>query len=407
MRSLPRFALTKDLRRGIGSGHPWIFDRALSRKRVRVAPGELVHVTYDGESIAVGYADPGCPIAVRVLDIEPATSIDTAWVTRRARAAAHCRVVDPRLGDTDAVRVIHGENDYMPGLVIDTYRDTAVVSFDSPGACAFWAARFAGILDGLRTAGMGIRTVLLRRGRHRGERVEKRHRQVTQTARDLGYQAPPDVIRVYEGDARFDVDVRHGHKTGLFLDQRDNRRLVGRMAANARVLDVFSYTGAFSVHAALGGARQVTAIDISAPAMEAARQNFVASGLSTREHRFLAIDAFEFLETSFRRGARYDMVIVDPPSFAPNEKAKKNALDAYRRLNRLALQLVEPGGFLMTASCSSHVTTADSLRVLAGAARACARTIRVTDIRGAATDHPTIPGFPEGNYLSFVVVAVE
>ena len=397
----PVLTLEKDLRRAIRRGHPWVFEQALARKRPRLHPGQLVRIGYARELVALAYADPGRSIAARILDRDAHATLDTAWVAERARAAVRCRMRDPRLARTNAWRLIHGENDYMPGLVIDLYDDTAVVVFDGPGAFGFWRPWLDAVLDGIRTSGVDVPRLWLRDVRHaKGIRI-------ADEMRALGLPGPPERIRMHEGEARFEVDVRHGHKTGFFLDQRDNRQLVGQLAAGARVLDVCSYAGGFAVHAALGGALQVIAIDLAEPALAAARRNFEASGLDAGDHGFVKADAFEFLDREQSRGHRYDLIVLDPPSFAPNERARSRALEAYRRLDTLALHILEPGGWLMAASCSSHVTTDDSLRVLQEAAHASGRRIRVTEVRGAASDHPIRPGFPEGHYLSFLVVAVD
>jgi len=212
---------------------------------------------------------------------------------------------------------------------------------------------------------------------------------------------PPALVTIAEREARFEVDVRAGQKTGFFLDQRRNRLLVGELAAGATVLNVFSYTGGFSVHAGLGGAQAVTSVDIAAPAIAQARRNFEVSGLDPGGHEFVAEDAFAFLERAQAQGRRWDLVITDPPSFAPSEQARPKAIAAYRRVAQTALAAVAPGGSLAFASCSSHVTEADLLGVLASAARG--QGVRVRAILGAASDHPVLPAFPEGRYLKFLL----
>ena len=215
--------------------------------------------------------------------------------------------------------------------------------------------------------------------------------------------APPERVEIGERGARFEVDVRRGQKTGFFLDQRDNRTLVARHAAGQRVLNLFAYTGGFSVHAALAGARHVTTVDLAAPAIDAARRNFAASGIDPADHAFAAVDAFAFLDEARAAGRRWDLVVVDPPSFAPSERTRTRAIAAYARLMALALEVCEPGGLLAAASCSSHVTLDDFLGALADAGRRARRPLRVRTVRGAASDHPILPAFPEGRYLKFVL----
>ena len=206
---------------------------------------------------------------------------------------------------------------------------------------------------------------------------------------------------IAEDDARFAVDVRAGQKTGFFLDQRDNRRTVRRHAAGLSVLNVFCYTGGFSLHAALGGATRVTSIDLAAPAIAAIERNLVLSNLPVDGPRARRDRCVRVLRSSARTtAARWDLVIVDPPSFAPSEKARPAALKAYRRLVDAALAVTEPGGYFALASCSSHITETDLLTI---AARPLLR-LRVS--AGAATDHPVLPAFSEGAYLKFLLFDV-
>ncbi len=335
--------------------------------------------------------DPGSPIRARVLDLDPDAAIDAGWLRARTRDAAAARVSDPALTSTDGWRVVHGENDFVPGLTVDRYGVTAVVVFDGGAAARRWRPMVSAALDGLRDAGIAIEGAWLR-DRREG------------TGEALG--PVPEEIVIAEGAARFEVDVRRGQKTGFFLDQRANRALVAAHAAGAAVLNLFSYTGGFSVQAALGGARHVTSVDVAAPAIAAARRNAARSGVPDAAHDPIAADAFVFLEETAGRGRRWEIVIVDPPSFAPSEKARPAALRAYGKLHDLALAVVAPGGLLASASCSSHVSEADLLGVLAGAGRRAGRRLRLRHIGGAASDHPVLPAFPEGRYLTFVLADV-
>ncbi len=391
----PVAELAKDLEASIRRGHPWVFDRAL-RKMPRVASGEVVALARGGRRLAVGYADPEAPIAVRVLETDADAEVGAAWVRERARLAASVRLGDPRLAACDAVRAIHGEGDGMPGLVVDLYAGVAVVVFDGAGADGFWRPRAGDVLAGLRDAGMNVGSAWLKPQRRGGGSGEL-----------LDGDEPPALVVIEENGARYGVDVRRGQKTGFFLDQRDNRRIAGELAAGADVLNLFAYTGGFSVQAALGGARRVVTVDLAAGAVAAARDNFSRSGLEPTAHRFEAADAFEFIARERAAGARYDLVICDPPSFAPSARARGRALDAYRRLNAEALGLVAGGGVLLTASCSSHIGEVDLIDCVAEAAVRAGRRLRLRQIRGAATDHPVRPAFPEGRYLTLLECAVE
>lgn len=403
MSALPSLRLLKDLRQAIRRGHPWIYNRACEAPKGR--PGELVALTYQGERVAVGFADPDGPIAVRVVSVVfPAMTaeirIDASWAQARAYAAARRRVENPFLTGTDAVRAIHGEGDLMPGLVVDLYGDTAVVVFDGAAAAAFWSSYMAAVRQGMEEAGLAVARMWARPVKGAAAHVPYARGGV------IHGEAPPATLVVREDRARFEVDVRHGQKTGLFLDQRQNRRLLAELASGGRVLNLFAYTGGFSVHAALGGAAQVTSVDIAAPAMAAAERNFSRSGISPHGHRFVTEDVFAFLERAVERDHRYDIVVVDPPSFAPSERAKPKAMGAYERLNSLAARVVGRGGLLFSASCSSHITMADMRQILASTSKSTGRSMRVVTTRGASVDHPVLPGFPEGEYLKLLVVSV-
>jgi 23S rRNA (cytosine1962-C5)-methyltransferase len=212
---------------------------------------------------------------------------------------------------------------------------------------------------------------------------------------------PPAELVIAEDDARFAVDVRAGQKTGFFLDQRDNRRTIRRHAAGQTVLNLFAYTGGFSLHAALGGATRVTSVDIAPPAIAGLEHNLALSGLPAAAHELVAGDAFDFLARAAKQHRRWDLVIADPPSFAPSERARPAALAAYRKLAAAALAVTQPTGRFALASCSSHITEADLLDQAAGLAPASP--LRLRAAAGAASDHPVLPAFPEGRYLKFLL----
>jgi 23S rRNA (cytosine1962-C5)-methyltransferase len=384
-----RVTLVKDVRRQLERGHPWIYASALKLPPRAPEAGALVDVAdRDGRVLARGWFDPGSPIAVRVL----ARAGEDADV--EARVASACALRASLRLPTDALRLLHGEADGLPGLVLDRYRDTGVVRFDGAGAAAFYRPRAAAIAAACARAGFPLAR-LWARDPDRDERGEA-----------LAGDTPGEVV-IAERDARFEVDPVRGQKTGFFLDQRDNRRALGALAAGLDVLNLFSYTGGFSIAAALGGARRVTSVDAARPAVEAGRRNFARSGLDPDAHEHVAADAFAFLAESARAGRRWDLVISDPPSFAPSEKARPRALAAYRELHRAAAAVVAPGGLLAAASCSSHVGEAAFVETVAAGLADAGREGRVLDVRGADGDHPVDPAFPEGRYLKLVLVALD
>jgi 23S rRNA (cytosine1962-C5)-methyltransferase len=387
-----RWRLIKPLRERIRAGHPWIYDRALAAPPRGLAAGDLVTIADDEGPVATALADPASPIRARVLDA-PGAVIDAGWVRARVEAAAARRARDPLLVGCTGRRLVHGEGDACPGLVVDAYGDTAVIVFDGAAAAAFWRGHLEAVLAGLERGGAAVAHAWSRgaRGRRGG-------------AEDAGACRgdPPAEIVIAEDEARFAVDVRAGQKTGFFLDQRENRRAIRRHAAGAAVLNAFAYTGGFSLHALLGGASRVTSIDVAAPAMRGLERNLALSELAGAAHEAAVADAFEFLARAAAQGRRWDLVIVDPPSFAPSERARPAALAAYRKLAAAALAVVEPGGRFAIASCSSHVTELDLLDAVSGLA-----TLRARAITGAASDHPVLPAFPEGRYLKFLLFDVD
>jgi 23S rRNA (cytosine1962-C5)-methyltransferase len=274
---------------------------------------------------------------------------------------------------------------------VDRYATVAVVRAD--GAAA--AARVADLADALWPAlgAWGVRSLVHRLG-SKGEapRLEV-----------LRGEPPPETITVAEAAVPFVVDLSHGQKTGAFLDQRDNRRRVGELARGRSVLNLFSYAGGFSLHAALGGATHVTSVDVAAGAHATAQASFRAAAVDPSAHAFVVADVQTFLEGARRRGKRWDLVVSDPPSFAPSERAVPRALTAYRALHRSCVDVLADGGLLCAGSCSSHVDATAFLSTMDDAALG-GRLLSVLELHGAGADHPTLAAFPEGRYLKFAVL---
>lgn len=382
-----RWRVIKPLRDRIAAGHPWVFDRALAPTPNAVTAGDVVTLVDDRGPIATAFADPDSPIRARVLD-RADVEIDDRWVIARATAAAARRFRDPLLIGCTGQRLIHGEADGLPGLVVDHYDTTAVIVCDGAAAMAFWRQRLGDIIAGLEAGGATLQHVWLR-----GDRKAR-----TQGGALRG-DAPAEIV-IAEDEARFAVDVRAGQKTGFFFDQRENRRTIRRHAAGMSVLNVFAYTGGFSLHAALGGASSVTSVDSASPAIAAIGRNLALSGLAADAQTAIVDDAFDYLARAATRSTQWDLVIVDPPSFARNERARPTALRAYDRLITAALSVTVPGGRFALASCSSHIAEADLLKLAARPG------LRLRLSAGAASDHPVLPAFPEGNYLKFLLFDV-
>ncbi|MBI4510093.1 MAG: class I SAM-dependent rRNA methyltransferase [Deltaproteobacteria bacterium] len=394
---MKRLRLAKDITRHILTGHPWVYRHALAPDGRRLAAGDEVLVEDPrGRPLARGFFDPDSPIAVRVMSRDPDQALDDEWLERRVGSAVALRKAAATHLDSDGVRLIHGEGDFCPGLVVDLYVSLAVVRFDGSAARAFWRPRLSQVLALAASGGVPVERAWARPDEGKGAR--------TAHGEALLGEEPKEPVVIREGNAQFEVDVVHGQKTGFFLDQRDNRLLVHKLAAGARVLNLFAYTGGFSVAAALGGARQVTTVDVARPAIEVARRNLARNEIPLAGQELVIADALEFLEGAMERRRKWDMVICDPPSFAPSEKAKPRALLAYRQLARAAASVARQGGLLCTASCSSHVTADDFWAQVALGVSETGRTARVLDVRGAGVDHPVPPSFPEGRYLKFLLV---
>lgn len=374
--------LKKDLARSIRRGHPWVYRDALL-PAPELEDGAVVEVCgKDGRFLAVGFWDRRSPIAVRVLaterEFEPGRGI-----AERLAAAATLRLLRLDLERTNAFRWVHGEADRLPGVHVDVYGDVASVRFDGTGARAFYGDLAALLRAEPR---IGVKRVIDREMRSGAEKP----------------------LEVRENGLIFMVDLAHGQKGGLFLDQRENRAEVGNRARGRRVLNLFGYTGGFSLYAAAGGATRTDTVDQARPAIAAARHNFERNGFSVAEDRagFHAVDAFDFLERARRDGVRYDLVVSDPPSFAKNRAGLPLALKAYRRLHTLAASVVAPGGLLFAASCSSQVGRAEFVASVEAGARAAGRHFTLEAVRGAAFDHPVVPAFPEGEYLKLAIGSV-
>jgi 23S rRNA (cytosine1962-C5)-methyltransferase len=377
----------------VGRGHPWIWREAIAGGLDAVRPGDAVRVgTADGKTLGHGLADPASPIAVRMWTRGDRALDGSVW-SARARAACELRRWLFGGGATDAYRVVHGEGDRMPGFVVDRYATVAVLKVDGEGAAARVDSFVEAIRGGLED--LGVRTLVARTSA-KGQGV---HLEV------LHGPPPPDTVRIQEHGVPSVVDLAHGQKTGAFLDQRENRRLIGKLAEGRRVLNLFSYTGGFGLHAARGGAAHVTNVDVATAAHATAQESMRVAGMDPAAHTFVTADCLAFLERARKGGETWDLVVSDPPSFAPKESAVGRALAAYRSLHGACAAVLAPGGILCAASCSSHVDATAFLGTLDDAALG-RDDLRLLELRGAGEDHPALPAFPEGRYLKFAVLTL-
>jgi 23S rRNA (cytosine1962-C5)-methyltransferase len=385
--------LRKDLARHLRAGHPWVFRKAIERAPRGLPAGAIVDVVENGRFVARGYHDPHSAIAVRILTREAGEAVDADFWRRRVQRALALRRELVR--DTTAYRMVHGESDGLPGVVADRYDRFAVLKLYSAGLVPHRGA----IVEALREAGEDLAGVF---GRDEVPRDDDDS--AAPQGRVLWGAEPPERIAYDEHGMTLLVDVRRGQKTGTFLDQRENRRLVRALAAGrGDALNLFSYTGGFSVAAALGGARHVVSVDVDRDAIALARENFRANGLDPADHAFAADDAFDLLARYKREGRRFDLVVCDPPAFAKSQKAVDAAVAGYASLNRAALAVLAPGGVLVTASCSARVSAEAFFDAVKEAAFKARVDLQLVEERRQPPDHPVSPQFREGRYLKCLV----
>ncbi len=362
------------------------------RESIRQTSGSLsagmpVSVLDEGNVIGHGLADPESPIQVRAWG-EPFTAQLVSQRATSAMALRHRLFAGQR---TSAFRLIAGEGDRMPGLVVDVYAQFAVVRLDGSSLQPhreLLTRILRPIVNQIDIVTMSERESI------RGEKPK-----FTEWFGD----PLPQQVNVEEYGVPFVVDLHDGQKTGAFLDQRDNRRLVGTLANGKRVLNLFSYAGGFSLHAALGGATHVTSVDIAPKGHATAQKSFKLAGVDPNLHSFVTADVFQFLDRCAVRGDRWDLIVCDPPSFAPNEKSVGTALAAYRKLHRGCAQVLSQGGLLCAASCSSHVDAARFMSTLDDVSLGRSD-LRLLQLNGPPPDHPTLPAWSEGRYLKFALL---
>lgn len=427
--------LRKERRRRLEAGHPWVYRSEIAEVIAEPRTGDAVRVVnHQGHFLAWGFYHESSQIAVRCASYQESERLDHAWLRRTVTAAWDLR--KRFLPQTVSCRAIYGEADGLPGLIVDKYGDTAVVQILS---AAF---------EQRRTALVKILCEVLRL-QSLWERSDASARLLEGLDKRVGplVGTPPKEVEIVENGVRFIVDLEDGQKTGHFFDQRDNHAAIApvvrfasderprtdqryiearsdRLGAGqtealeavrgehptgrkgARVLDVFCHTGGFALHALRYGAAHVTAIDSSLPALQSAERNMAANGFGEEQYELIEGNAFDILRAYAESAERYDVVILDPPAFAKNRQAVEGALRGYKDIHLRAMRLLREGGFLVTASCSSHVSAQEWLDTIAQAAQDARKWIRVILRRGAALDHPALLGMPENEYLKFAILQV-
>jgi 23S rRNA (cytosine1962-C5)-methyltransferase len=382
--------------------HPWVFAGAIRAIRGEPLPGETVDVvSSSGGFLARGAYSPSSQIAVRVWTWDEAEEVSSDFFAARLRRALAARD-DGSPGAAppgpNAVRLVNAESDGLPGLIVDRYAGYVVCQFLSAGA-EHWKETIVGILAAGHCG--------LRGGFERSDVDVREKEGLPPFVGPLFGEEPPELIEVAEHGLRYLVDVRRGHKTGFYLDQRENRRIVGGLAAGKEVLNAFAYTGGFGLAALRGGAARVVNIDSSAAALELGGRNAALNGFPPAVCEQVRADAFTELR-HFRDARRaFDLIVLDPPKLAYSAAQLERAGRAYKDINLLALKLLRPGGLLVTFSCSGVVSADLFQKIVHGAALDAARPAQIVGRLCQAPDHPVLLSFPEGEYLKGLILRVD
>lgn len=376
--------------------HPWIFRKMIREPKRPIPPGALVRVvTREGEFVAWGMYSTTGSLAIRILSELERERPDEGFFRARLQTARAFREESLKLSvKTDAYRLIHAEADGLPGLVVDKYADVFVIEPYAPG----YFGVMEGLIRSLRELYPGARAAL------RPDMTQAQRDGVGSLAEDLTRRyAPPDDVTIRENAIRMKINFKSGHKTGYFLDQRDNRAKIAGLAAGRRVLDLFCYTGGFSISAAKGGAAEVAGVDLDEKALKIAEENVRLNGVRIG---FTQRNVFDHLRDMVKEGRRTDMVILDPSKLAGVRDEIPRAKRTYGDLNRLAMKVTEPGGILLTCSCSGLISEPEFLSILTQAAAEAAVVLQIFRIGGASPDHPVSSIYPESRYLKTVFARV-
>ena len=376
--------------------HPWIFDGAVAAVSGAPLPGDTVEVySEEGQWLARASYSPVSKIRARVWTFDQNEPIDQAFFDKRIDAATTYRSQLALNEKTDTWRLVHGEADGLPGCVIDRYGDFVVCQFLCAGS---EAAREMIVASLKRDTSI--------RGIYERSDTDARERDGLKSRCGLLWgEEPPELFTIHENGIQFLADLRNGHKTGFYLDQRENRAALP-CCHNADVLNCFCYTGGFGLRAAKEGAKSVTQVDLSAPALELAKRNAELNGFDDSLFTYTKADVFEQLRKFRDMGRQFDVVVLDPPKFAETPKQLEKAARGYKDINLLGAKLTRPGGFLLTFSCSGAMTPELFVKIVGDAARDAGRSARIVKVLGQAPDHPVTLDFPEGRYLTGLLLSL-
>ena len=379
--------------------HPWIFSGAIANIEGSPGSGETVNViSCDGIVLAVGAYSPHSQISVRIWSFEPDEIIDVNFFRDKINKAFQSRRLIYSDREISACRLIYAESDSLPGLIVDKFGDYLVCQFLSAGP-ELWKASIVDALKEIVPSCKGIY--------ERSDTPARGKEKLPEKTGILAGEVPDGMIQIDDGNYKFNINMREGHKTGFYLDQRHNREITGRFLDGLEVLDCFSYSGGFTIAALKAGARKVTMIDSSAEAIALAKQNIELNGLSLSSVETIEDNVFTTLR-KFRDSRRsFDAIILDPPKFAESEKDLNRAGRAYKDINLLGIKLLRPGGLLSTFSCSHYMDMELFKKTVAFAAMDAGRTVRIIHQLHQAPDHPIALNFPEGEYLKGLLCRVE
>jgi 23S rRNA (cytosine1962-C5)-methyltransferase len=385
--------LTRDLSKHIKRGNPWIFKDALAFKEQVDSGAVATLISHKKEVLAHGYFCPKINLALRILSIGK-NKITDSLIEQRILNAINKRLylITP---NNQCVRLINGEGDELPGLVCDLYHDVAVIKLDGEASENFWNEKTIAEFI-LKQTQLGLKTIFYKhktRSHTKGEIIAGIEQDLTQH-------------QFLEHNVKFQSNLIDAAKTGFFIDQRENRNLVRKIAQGKTLLNLFGYTGGFSVYAGLGGATDVTTVDIAPEAIEASKLNWKLNQLDPNHHRAILADCFAFIEEAKTKKHTWDIVIADPPSFAPNQKAIESAKSAYTKVFSDAIKLTKDHGIFIASSCSGHISSEMFLEICQEALSQARARGRVLSIQGQPTDHPYPLALPELRYLKFVMIEV-
>ncbi len=383
--------------RSLKAGGAWIYDNEIQEIRGEFSQGDMVRVEdFDGYPMGQGFINTRSAITVRMMTRRRDVTVDGDFIEQRVRSAWNYR---KDTVDTSSCRIIFGEADFLPGIVVDKFSDVLVVESLALGIDRWKPMILEKLKKVLGEDGIRIRGVY--------ERSDAKVRLQEGLERFKGFIGEPfdTKVEIVENNVRYIVDVEDGQKTGFFLDQKYNRQAVGRLCAGKRVLDCFTHTGSFALNAGMGGAAWVLGVDASEPAIRQARENACLNGLSHRV-RFECRDVFELLPELERAGERFDVVILDPPAFAKSRNSVKNAVKGYREINIRGLKLVRDGGYLATCSCSHFMDPELFAKTVREAAAGAHKRLRQVEYRTQAADHPILWAADSSYYLKFYIFQV-